>query len=144
MAKPAKELYSDLPEYPDKITRKKKRPKTVAVVMEGNCTGCMVCVPFCPVDCIETQSYAAYPDRPIPPVQIRFDECIGCQICVKACTKLTWDAIRMVPTEQVEKELNMKIGNTYDEAISNQTNEKLDPKEVRAISNTKFLGFWRD
>jgi electron transport complex protein RnfB len=139
----AKDLYSDLPEYPDEIGRKKKRPKQVALVFEGNCTGCMVCVDFCPVDCIETEPQEAYPDRPIPPVQIRFDECIGCQICVRACTKLTWDAIRMVPSDKIEKELDIKLLNTYAEALENETTKDLDPKKVRKVSNTRFNDYWR-
>ncbi len=138
-----KEIYSDIPEYPDKIGQKKKKPKTVAVVMEGNCTGCEVCVPFCPVDCIEKQPESAYPDRPIPPVQIRFDECIGCQICVRACTKLTWDAIRMVPSEKVEKELGITLTENYETAINNESIKNLDPKEVRKKSNLSFTEFWR-
>lgn len=138
-----KDHYADLPDFPDKLGQKKKRPKTVAVVFEGHCTGCEVCVPFCPVDCIEPQPKPAFPDRPIPPVQIRFDECIGCQICVKACTKLTWDAIRMVPTEKIETALGIKINNTYDEAQKNEAAKNLDPKSVRKISNTAFTEYWR-
>ncbi len=138
-----KELYADIPEFPEKIGQKKKKPKTVALVFEGHCTGCEVCVPFCPVDCIESQPAQAYPDRTIPPVQIRFDECIGCQICVRACTKLTWDAIRMVPTEKVEQTFNIKIGNTYEEAIKNETNKKVDPQVARQISNTAFVEYWK-
>lgn len=138
-----KDIYSDLPDYPDKIGQKKKRPKTVALVFEGNCTGCEVCVPFCPVDCIQPQPHEAYPDRPIPPVQIRFDECIGCQICVKACSKLTWDAIRMVPSDDVEKSLQIKIGNTYDEAMNNEAAKNLDPTFVRKVANTQFNEFWK-
>jgi Pyruvate/2-oxoacid:ferredoxin oxidoreductase delta subunit len=138
-----KEIYSDIPEFPDKIGEKKKRPKTVALVFEGHCTGCQVCVPFCPVDCISSEPESAYPDRPIPPVQIRFDECIGCQICVRACTKLTWDAIRMVSTDEVEKELDIKIGNTYEEAMANEKAKSLDPVKVRDVSNTKFTKYWR-
>ena len=42
-----------IPEAPAKITRKKKKPKEIAVVIPDNCTGCEACVPFCPVDCIE-------------------------------------------------------------------------------------------
>ena len=138
-----KELYADVPDFPDKIGQKKKRPRTIAVVMEGNCTGCEVCVPFCPVDCIELQPHSAYPDRQIPPVQIRFDECIGCQICVRACTKLTWDAIRMVPTDKIEKELGIQIGETYEDAIKNEPAKNLNPSSVREISNTKFNEYWR-
>ena len=58
--------YKSIPALPAKITRKKKKPKLVAVVDEDNCTGCQVCVPFCPVDCIEPVPAAKY-QIPIPP-----------------------------------------------------------------------------
>ncbi|SVE57053.1 uncharacterized protein METZ01_LOCUS509907, partial [marine metagenome] len=45
----------------------------------------------------------------IPPVQIRFDECIGCQICARVCTKLTWDAIRMIPMAEFEETYGITI-----------------------------------
>ena len=60
------------------------------------------CVEVCPVDCIEPVPNEKY-GIPIAPVQVRFDECIGCQICAKVCTKLTWDAIRMIKTEEFEE-----------------------------------------
>ena len=44
-----------------------------------------------------------------PPAQIRFNECIGCQICAGVCTKLIWDAIRMIPTEEFETIYNYEI-----------------------------------
>ena len=97
-----------IPELPEKVGHKKKKPRLMAVVDEDNCTGCMACVPFCPVDCIEPVAKDKY-DIPIPPVQIRFNECIGCQICAKVCTKLTWDAIRMLKTEEFETIYNYKI-----------------------------------
>lgn len=104
------ELLGDIPKIPEKFVRKVRRPKAVALVIEGNCTGCEVCVPFCPVDCIEVVPKAeAPPDRIIPPVRIRYDECIGCEICVRVCTKLAWDAIEMVPTETLERDLGLTI-----------------------------------
>lgn len=95
------EFYKSLPELCEEPGGKKKKPRLMAVVDEDNCTGCRVCVPFCPVDCIEPVSPEKY-NIAIPPVQIRFNECIGCQICARVCTKLTWDAIRMIPTEEFE------------------------------------------
>ena len=80
----------------------------MAVVDEDNCTGCYTCVPFCPVDCIEPVQIDKY-DIPIPPVQIRFDECTGCQVCARVCTKLTWDAIRMLPIDVFEDRYMMEI-----------------------------------
>ena len=103
-----KDHLKSVPELPDKINSKKKRPRSMAVVDEDNCTGCSACVPFCPVDCIETVSKDKY-DIPIPPVQVRFNECIGCQICARVCTKLTWDAIRMVDTDKLEERLDITI-----------------------------------
>ena len=94
--------YKAVPDPASNVNFKKKKPKLIAVVDEDNCTGCQVCVPFCPVDCIEPVPSEKY-GIPIPPVQVRHDECIGCQICAKACTALTWDAIRMIKTEEFEE-----------------------------------------
>ena len=106
------EHYKTIPQLPDKITAKKKKPKLIALVDEDNCTGCQVCVPFCPVDCIEAVPKEKY-HIAIPPVQIRFNECIGCQICARVCTKLTWDAIRMIPTPEIESQLNIQITEAF-------------------------------
>jgi len=107
-----KALFADIPEIPEKLSRKKKRPKQLAQVVEPNCTGCEVCIPFCPVDCIETDEDSS-PERTIPPVRIRYDECIGCVICVRVCEKLAWDAIVMRPTEELEGELGIEIHDSW-------------------------------
>ena len=104
-----KDHLKSVPELPDKINSKKKRPRSLAVVDEDNCTGCEACVPFCPVDCIEKVPSDKYDNTPMPPVQVRWNECIGCQICARVCTKLTWDAIRMIPTDKFEERYNITI-----------------------------------
>ena len=100
--------FKGIPELPDYAREKTSRPKLIAVVDEDNCTGCQVCVPFCPVDCIEPVAKDKY-KIPIPPVQVRFNECTGCQVCARVCTKMTWDAIRMLGTETFEQNYGLSI-----------------------------------
>jgi electron transport complex protein RnfB len=97
-----------IPDLPEKLTKKIRRPPMVAVVNDS-CTGCGNCVPFCPVDCIEyTPEAETHGEMPIPPVRIRYNECIGCQICVHVCDQI-WDAIDMWPTNDVETKFAVKI-----------------------------------
>ena len=98
-----------VPELPDKINVKKTRPRQIACVDEDNCTVCQACVPFCPVDCIEPVPIDKHTFPPIPPVHVRDNECIGCQICARVCTKLTWDAIRMIDTDDYEERFDTEI-----------------------------------
>ena len=107
------DIYKVVPDVPDKYNRKKKKPKLIAVVEPGNCTGCEICIPFCPVDCIEPTPAAESPDRPVPPVRIRYNECIGCTICVRVCDRLAWNAIEMNPTADVEKMAGIEITEKY-------------------------------
>ena len=104
-----KHRLSTVPELPKVVRGKRTKPKLMAVVDEDNCTGCQVCVPFCPVDCIEPVPKEKYKEIPIPPVQVRWNECIGCQICAKACTALTWDAIRMMKTKDFEEKYDIVV-----------------------------------
>jgi electron transport complex protein RnfB len=109
-----------IPEAPAKITRKKKKPKEIAVVIPDNCTGCEACVSFCPVDCIEHTPRDASDGTNviISNVQIRFDECIGCKICVHVCERMAWDAIEMWPADQVEQFFNIKLHDKYEDAVA--------------------------
>ena len=103
-----------VPELPELIRTKKNRPPKMAVVDEDNCTGCSACVPFCPVDCIEPVPEEKYNDVSIPPVQVRWNECIGCQVCAKVCDKLTWNAIRMIPTNAFEDRYEFTVDKKID------------------------------
>jgi len=85
-----------------KRSNKKDRPRLIAVV-SPSCTGCEVCVDFCPVDCIDDLPRTEPIQETIPPIMIREEECIGCQVCAKVCDELTWNAIEMVPVEEVKR-----------------------------------------
>lgn len=84
---------------------RKKVPKELAVINADNCTGCESCLEVCPVDCIFQikQGVTQW-------CEIDLDRCVGCEVCVHIPGKKTnpydlkvcpWDAIEMVPTEEV-------------------------------------------
>ncbi len=74
---------------------RKKRPKELAVINQEGCTGCEVCLEFCPVDCIYV---VAGPDYDVHKkvVEIDLDICIGCKLCVKYCP---WETIEMIASD---------------------------------------------
>ena len=95
-------------------TPRKKKPKELAVITEC-CTGCAgspACVEYCPVeDCMFW-----VPDEDHPPfgrIQIDPALCIGCKKCLSkgpdGCflDGCPWDAIVMVDTAEVEKEVGV-------------------------------------
>lgn len=100
-----------MPDLPEKITEKTQKPVSVAVVDEDNCTGCQACVPFCPVNCIEPVPEEKH-ETVIPPVQIRYNECVGCGICAEICTRMTWDAIEMLPSAVFEERYRIELNDT--------------------------------
>lgn len=100
-----------IPETPDDLGRKKKRPRQVAFMDINLCFPCGKCPEFCPVQCIEYLAPSSVPGRGVQPVQDRFQECIGCYICVEVCALLTdYDAVRMYDSDLVEQVLGVKIG----------------------------------
>ena len=99
-----------VPDVPDEITGKRKRPREVAFMDVNLCWPCGKCPEFCPVQCIEYLRPATLPGRGQQPVQDRFQECIGCYICVEVCALLTdYDAVRMYDVNLVEQVLGTTI-----------------------------------
>ena len=75
----------------DKPPRKKAPPK-LAVINQNGCTGCEVCIVFCPVDCIEIVPGAQHAQLQ-QVVEVDLARCIGCSLCAKNCP---WDTIDML------------------------------------------------
>jgi len=127
--------YPKSPDFTTVVSVKKKRPKVIAIVND-NCTGCEVCVPFCPVDCIDHETPPGFPfesaSAAIAPIRIRAHECIGCMKCAKACETLTWNAIDMISTEQFETEFGAKITDSHlpgaGEPVAYTSLERKSPK----------------
>jgi len=92
---------------------RKKAPKTVAVINTDGCTGCEVCIDFCPVDCIDILPGPMH--RTLSKVCIiNEDVCIGCSLCAKYCP---WETIDMTP---------------YDPRLTEQTEVKAELEKVLA------------
>ena len=77
--------------------RKRRPPKYLAVVDQTGCTGCEVCIVFCPADCIY---WSPDGNGVNPVVEIDSDKCIGCTLCSENCP---WNTIFRWPFEDVMK-----------------------------------------
>lgn len=93
-------------EAPATAPVKKKKAKLLAVVHMEGCTGCDVCVEFCPVDCIyhipgPEHILASNPHAAVNGV-VMIDEavCIGCKLCAKYCP---WETIEMIDSDTLEE-----------------------------------------
>ena len=79
---------------------RKKAPPKLAVINQNGCTGCEVCIVFCPVDCIEIVpgvEHAQFQQV----VEVDLVRCIGCSLCAKHCP---WNTIDMLPYEEALRE----------------------------------------
>ena len=98
---------------------RKKLPKELAVINADNCTGCESCLEACPVDCIiKIQQYDQFQNLQSW-CQIDLERCVGCEVCVHIPQKKSnpyeltvcpWDAIEMIPTVMVAKQVAEKGG----------------------------------
>ncbi len=81
----------------------KKRPKMMAVIEEDGCTGCEVCIDFCPVPNCIVPVPGPDPSKPgfNQTVRVVDDLCIGCQLCAKFCP---WETIDMIPIAKYDAE----------------------------------------
>ncbi|HWO56486.1 MAG TPA: 4Fe-4S binding protein [bacterium] len=83
--------------------KEKKRPKLMAVIVEEGCTGCEVCIDFCPVPNCIVPIPGPDPRNPkfAQTVRVVDDLCIGCRLCEKNCP---WETIDMVPIEEYDRQ----------------------------------------
>ena len=116
-AKPAgdaasSETQTAVAEVPAAAAPKKKKAKLMAVVHMEGCTGCDVCVEFCPVDCIyhipgPEHILAENPHASMNGVvMIDEDVCIGCKLCAKYCP---WETIEMIDYDVLEEARSMGV-----------------------------------
>lgn len=99
---------------PPTAPAKKKKTKLLAIIHMEGCTGCDVCIEFCPVDCMyhipgPEHILATNPHAAVNGVVI-IDEtvCIGCKLCAKYCP---WETIEMIDSDDLDEARS--LGLTY-------------------------------
>ena len=112
---PEGEVVKSEPKSKGIDTPRKKKPRELAVITEC-CTGCSgspACVPYCPVeDCMYWVTDEDNP--PFGRIEVDPQLCIGCKKCTSKgpdgsfLDGCPWDAIEMVPIEEVETHLGIK------------------------------------
>jgi len=113
---PTEEVVKQEPKSEGIDTPRKKKPRELAVITEC-CTGCAgspACVPYCPVaDCMYWVADEEHP--PFGRIEVDPYLCIGCKKCTSKgpdgsfLDGCPWDAIEMIPIEEVESALGIKF-----------------------------------
>jgi Na+-translocating ferredoxin:NAD+ oxidoreductase subunit B len=69
--------FLNLPAKPLNTQFGEHKPKSVAVIDEASCIGCVKCIAVCPVDAILGSSKMMH--------TVILSECTGCELCIPAC-----------------------------------------------------------
>lgn len=108
------------------------KPKSVAVIDEASCIGCVKCIAACPVDAILGSSKMLH--------TVISSECTGCELCIAPCPV---DCISMqvlanqqlAPTNlHVKKRYENRLARTEKEAIEKAEKLRLQKERLRNIS----------
>jgi formate hydrogenlyase subunit 6/NADH:ubiquinone oxidoreductase subunit I len=98
LEKKREELIENTPLFPNRGKPPRAKPsRSIAVIDQNGCTGCEVCIDFCPVDCIEIAP-GLEKDGLFNVVEVDMDRCIGCTLCAKNCP---WETIYMIRDTEV-------------------------------------------
>ena len=73
--------------------RKPKKPRPKAWIDQDGCSGCMVCMDVCPVNCIYPVGEETYPEFRYRVMWVDAETCTGCNICYQDCP---WECIYML------------------------------------------------
>lgn len=78
--------------------KRKKKPKALALIDQDGCTGCEVCIYFCPVEGCIVKTVGPEFSEITGVCEVVPELCIGCSLCVRECP---WDTIQMIPVESL-------------------------------------------
>ena len=121
-------------------------PKKLAVINADHCTGCEACVEVCPVDCIRLITRGLGVKGSESWCEIDLEVCIGCELCLRLPRKkgdpyellvCPWDAIEIVPTEQVAERV-LQLGGPPDYVAAHRERQLDVAQRVAALKGQQI------
>lgn len=105
------------------------KPKSVAVIDEAVCIGCVKCIAVCPVDPIVGASKLMH--------TVILSECTGCELCVSPCPM---DCIAIVPRENVnDAPTNLHAKQRYENQSIRLEKEAVEKAEFKRQQKARLL-----
>ncbi len=104
------------------------QPRTVAVIDESTCIGCVMCIKPCPTDAIVGSAKKMH--------TVISRDCTGCELCIAPCPV---DCITMEPVTDIQSELHWRWPEYSPEGVELarlQTNNKLSREAKREQSRS--------
>ncbi len=105
------------------------KPKSVAVIDEAQCIGCVKCIAACPVDAIIGAAKWMH--------TVITRECTGCELCVAPCPI---DCISMLPLENVDfAPTNLHAKQRYETRNQRKEKEAIEKAERLRQQKARLL-----
>ncbi len=105
------------------------KPKSVAVIDEASCIGCVKCIAVCPVDAIVGASKLMHTVISV--------ECTGCELCILPCPM---DCIVMLPRENNDvAPSNLHAKTRYENRLIRLEKEAAEKAEFKRQQKARLL-----
>jgi electron transport complex protein RnfB len=105
------------------------KPKSVAVIDEASCIGCVKCILACPVDAILGSSKMIH--------TVITSECTGCELCIEPCPV---DCISMVILENPQlAPNNLHAKMRYENRLARKEKEAFEKTEKLRVQKERLL-----
>lgn len=121
--------FLKIPSKPLNIQFGQHKPKSVAVIEEASCIGCVKCTAVCPVDAILGSSKMMH--------TVISSECTGCELCLPACPV---DCISMHVLENPAlAPTNLHAKMRYENRLARKEKEAFEKAEKMRLQKERLL-----
>lgn len=121
--------FLNLSEKPLNTQFGEPKPKSVAVIDEASCIGCVKCIAVCPVDAILGSSKMLH--------TVIASECTGCELCIAPCPV---DCISMVVLKNPQlAPSNLYAKKRYENRLARKEKEAFEKTEKLRLQKERLL-----